>query len=98
MIRVALPQHLRTLAGVQGEVLLKLSPPVSLGSVLDALEAGHPALRGTIRDHLTKERRPFLRYFACQKDLSLEPPETLVPDQVADGREPFLVVGGLAGG
>lgn len=98
MIRVVLPFHLRTLARVDGEVQLELEPPVTLRSVLDALEARYPVLRGTIRDHVTLRRRPFVRFFACQEDLSLDPPETKLPDAVATGAEPFLVVGAMAGG
>jgi hypothetical protein len=98
MIRVVLPHHLRTLARVQGEVQLEVEPPVTLGSVLDALEARHPVLRGTIRDHGTLRRRPFLRFFACEEDLSHEPPDTPLPHAVARGEEPFLVIGAIAGG
>ena len=98
MIRVVLPFHLRTLARVDGEVQLELEPPVTLGSVLDALEARYPVLRGTIRDHVTLRRRPFVRFFACEEDLSHDPPETKLPDAVATGAEPFLVVGAMAGG
>lgn len=98
MIRVVLPQHLRTLARVDGEVQLDLSGPVTQRSVLDALEARYPVLRGTIRDHVTQERRPFLRFFACEQDLSHEQPDTPLPHAVATGAEPFLVVGAIAGG
>jgi sulfur-carrier protein len=98
MIRVVLPAHLRTLARVQGEVPLEVAPPVTLGAVLEALEARFPVLRGTIRDHVTLRRRPFVRFFACQEDLSLEPPETLLPEAVITGLEPFLVIGAMAGG
>ena len=98
MIRVLLPVHLRTLARVDGEVRLQVEGPVTLRSVLDALEAAHPVLRGTIRDHVTLRRRPFVRFFACQEDLSHEPPDTLLPEAVATGAEPFLVVGAMAGG
>jgi hypothetical protein len=98
MIRVVLPHHLRTLARVDGEVQLEVESPVTLRAVLDALEARHPALRGTIRDHGTLTRRPFVRFFACKEDLSLEPPETPLPDAVARGEEPFLIVGAMAGG
>jgi hypothetical protein len=98
MIRVVLPFHLRTLARVDGEVQLELEPPVTLGSMLDALEARYPVLRGTIRDHVTLRRRPFVRFFACEEDLSHDPPETKLPDAVATGAEPFLVVGAMAGG
>jgi molybdopterin converting factor small subunit len=98
MIRVVLPAHLRSLAGVNGEVTLDLNERATLGSVLDALEAGYPVLRGTIRDHGTLKRRPFVRFFACEQDLSHEPPDTPLPDAVAAGVEPFLVVGAMAGG
>jgi sulfur-carrier protein len=98
MIRVVLPAHLRNLAGVNGEVTLDLKERATLGSVLDALEAGYPVLRGTIRDHGTLKRRPFVRFFACDQDLSHEPPDTPLPDQVAAGAEPFLVIGAMAGG
>ena len=98
MIRVVLPFHLRTLARVDGEVQVEAGSPVTLGSVLDALEASYPVLRGTIRDHVTLRRRPFVRYFACKEDLSFEPPETKLPDAVATGAEPFLIVGAMAGG
>ncbi|HSL48721.1 MAG TPA: MoaD/ThiS family protein [Candidatus Deferrimicrobiaceae bacterium] len=98
MIRVVLPAHLRTLARVGGEVKIDVDGPVTLRAVLDALEAGYPMLRGTIRDHVTHQRRPFLRFFACEHDLSHEPPDTPLPDAVATGAEPFLVVGAMAGG
>jgi molybdopterin converting factor small subunit len=98
MIRVVLPAHLRTLARVGGEVKLAVPEPVTLQAVLDALEADYPMLRGTIRDHVTRQRRPFLRFFACEQDLSHEPPDTPLPDAVATGAEPFLVVGAMAGG
>jgi len=98
MIRVVLPQHLRTLARVDGEVQLYLDGPVTQRSVLDALEARYPVLRGTIRDHVTQRRRPFVRFFACEQDLSHELPDTPLPDTVAMGAEPFLVVGAIAGG
>jgi hypothetical protein len=98
MIRVVLPAHLRTLARVDGEVTVEVEGPVTTRSVLDALEARYPVLRGTIRDHSTQERRPFLRFFACQEDFSLEPPDTPLPDAVAKATEPFLVIGALAGG
>jgi sulfur-carrier protein len=97
-IRVALPFHLRTLAHVAGEVELKVEGPVTQRSVLDALEACYPMLRGTIRDHVTQERRPFLRFFACEEDLSHEPPDAPVPDAVASGKEPLIVIGAIAGG
>ena len=98
MIRVVLPFHLRNLARVSGDVELDLVPPVTIGAVLDALEARYPVLCGTIRDHGTLKRRPFVRYFACKEDLSLEPPETRLPDEVVSGAEPFLIVGAMAGG
>jgi hypothetical protein len=98
VIRVALPANLRTLAGVQGEVRVEVSGPVTVTSILDALEAGHPALRGTIRDHGTRNRRPFLRFFACEQDLTHDPPDAPLPEAVASGAEPFLVVGAIAGG
>src|ERR1700690_4562436 len=98
MIRVVLPHHLRTLARVDGEVQLAVEAPVTLSAVLDALEANYPALRGTIRDHGTLKRRPFVRFFACKEDLSLEPPETRLPDAVVNSAEPFLIVGAMAGG
>ena len=98
MIRVVLPQHLRTLARVDREVQLEVEGPVTQRSVLDALEARYPVLRGTIRDHGTQRRRPFVRFFACEQDLSHEPPDTPLPDAVATGAEPFLVVGAIAGG
>ena len=98
MIRVVLPAHLRTLAGVGREVKLDVGGSVTLRAVLDALEASYPMLRGTIRDHVTQQRRPFLRFFACEQDLSHEPPDTPLPDAVVKGVEPFLVVGAMAGG
>jgi sulfur-carrier protein len=98
MIRVVLPHHLRNLARVGGEVQVEVAGPVTLGAVLDAIETRYPMLRGTIRDHDTLKRRPFVRFFACKEDLSLEPPEALLPDAVASGEEPFLVVGAMAGG
>ncbi len=97
-IRVALPYHLRNLARVDAEVSLEVVWPVTIRAVLDALEAKHPVLRGTIRDHGTLKRRPFIRFFACREDLSLEPPETLLPEAVVSGKEAFLVVGAMAGG
>ena len=97
-IRVELPAHLRTLARVNGEVAVDVTGQPTLGSVLDALEASHPVLRGTIRDHDTQKRRPFLRFFACEQDLSHELPDTPLPDAVVRGAEPFLVIGALAGG
>jgi len=98
MIRVVLPAHLRTLARVDGEVKLDVEGPVTVRAVLDALEACHPVLRGTIRDHVTHQRRPFVRFFACEQDLSHEPPDAPLPDAVAGGAEPLLVVGAMAGG
>ena len=98
MIRVVLPAHLRTLALVDGDVKLDVEGPVTQRSVLDALEASYPMLRGTIRDHVTQRRRPFLRFFACGQDLSHELPDAPLPDAVAMGAEPFLVVGAIAGG
>jgi len=98
MIRVVLPAHLRTLARAGAEVSLDLDGPATLCSVLDALEARYPMLRGTIRAQVTKQRRPFLRFFACEQDLSHEPADVLLPDAVAAGVEPFLVVGAMAGG
>ena len=98
MIRVVLPQHLRTLANVSGEVRLEVNGKVTQRSVLDALEARYPMLRGTIRDQVTQQRRAFLRFFACQQDLSNELPDTQLPDAVATGAEPFLVIGAIAGG
>jgi sulfur-carrier protein len=98
VIRVVLPAHLRTLARVGHEVQLALDAPVTQRSVLDALEARYPVLRGTIRDHVTHVRRPFVRFFACELDLSHESPDTPLPEAVAAGREPYLVVGAMAGG
>ena len=98
MIRVVLPQHLRTLASVGSEVQLEVEGPVTQRSVLDALEARYPMLRGTIRDHVTKQRRPFLRFFACEEDLSHDPPDTPLPEAVLSGKEPFLIIGAIAGG
>ena len=98
MIRVVLPAHLRTLAHVNGEVMLELAVPPTQRSVLDALEARYPMLRGTIRDHDTLQRRAFLRFFACAEDLSHEPPDTLLPPEVAAGTEPVLIIGAIAGG
>jgi hypothetical protein len=98
MIRVVLPQHLRTLARVEGEVQLEVEGAVTQRAVLDALEARYPMLCGTMRDHVTQKRRPFIRFFACQEDLSLESPDAPLPDAVATGAEPFLVIGAIAGG
>jgi sulfur-carrier protein len=98
MIRVVLPAHLRTLAHVGSEVELEVEGRVTQRSVLDALEARYPTLRGTIRDHVTQQRRPFLRFFACEEDLSHEPPDAPLPDAVTSGAEPFLIIGAIAGG
>jgi sulfur-carrier protein len=98
VIRVVLPTHLRTLAGVGREVELQVEDPVTQGSILDALEASYPMLRGTIRDHVTQRRRPFVRFFACEQDLSHEPPDAALPDAIAKGQEPFMIVGAIAGG
>ena len=98
MIRVVLPYHLRNLARIEGEVQLEVSAPVTVQSVLDALESRFPVLRGTIRDHGTLKRRLFIRFFACKEDISLEPPETQLPEEVVSGAEPFLIVGAMAGG
>jgi sulfur-carrier protein len=98
MIRVVLPAHLRTLANVNGEVVVPVGTDATLRSVLDALEASYPMLRGTIRDHVTHKRRPFVRFFACEQDFSHEPPDTPLPGPVVSGAEPFLVVGAMAGG
>jgi hypothetical protein len=98
MIRVVLPAHLRTLAHVEGEVILEVEGAVTQRSVLDALEQRLPMLCGTIRDHVTKRRRPFLRFFACEEDLSHEPPDAPLPDAVATGAEPFLIIAAIAGG
>ena len=98
MIRVVLPAHLRKLARVDGEVRLALDGPATQRSVLDALEARYPMLRGTMRDHVTQRRRSFVRFFACQEDLSHEPPDAPLPDAVVAGSEPFVVLGAMAGG
>jgi molybdopterin synthase sulfur carrier subunit len=98
MIRVVLPHHLRTLARVDGEVEVEVANPITQGSVLDALETKYPMLRGTIRDHVTLKRRPFVRFFACEEDVSHEPPDTPLPDAVATGAEPFFIMGAIAGG
>ena len=98
MIRVVLPFHLRNLARLNAEVELEVASPVTVRRILDALEASHPVLRGTIRDHGTLKRRPFIRFFACQEDLSLGSPDTTLPDAVINGTEPFLIVGAMAGG
>jgi hypothetical protein len=98
MIRVVIPAHLRTIAHISGEVQLEVEGQATQRSVLDALEARYPMLRGTIRDHVTQQRRPFLRFFACQEDLSHEPPDAPLPDAVVAGVEPFIVLGAVAGG
>jgi len=98
MIRIILPHHLRTLAHVGSEVTLELAGPVTQRSVLDALEGRYPMLRGTIRDHVTQQRRPFLRFFACEEDLSHESPDAPLPEAVASGAEPLIVIGAIAGG
>jgi hypothetical protein len=98
MIRVVLPFHLRTLARVEDEVQIEVEGAVTQRSILDALEARYPVLCGTMRDHVTLKRRPFIRFFACQEDLSLEPPDAPLPEAVATGTEPFLVIGAIAGG
>ena len=98
MIRVVIPYHLRTLVGVNGEVKLEVEGPVTQRAVLDALEARYPALRGTIRDRVTGKRRAFVRFFACEQDLSHEQPDAQLPDPVAGGQEPYLIVGAMAGG
>jgi molybdopterin synthase sulfur carrier subunit len=97
-IRVILPQHLRTLANVGFEVAIEVEGPITQRSILDAIEARYPMLRGTIRDHVTQQRRPFLRFFACEEDLSHELPDAPLPDAVASGAEPFIVIGAIAGG
>jgi molybdopterin synthase sulfur carrier subunit len=98
VIRVVLPAHLKTLAHVQGEVQVDVDGAVTQGSVLDALEARYPVLRGTIRDHTTQKRRAFIRFYACEEDRSHDPPDTPLPDQVVAGAEPFVIVGAMAGG
>jgi sulfur-carrier protein len=98
MVRVILPQHLRTLAHAGSEVALEIEGPVTQRSVLDALEARYPMLRGAIRDHVTLQRRAFLRYFACEEDLSHQPPDAPLPEAIASGKEPFIVIGAIAGG
>ena len=98
MIRVLLPAHLKTLARVTGEVRVDVPGEPTVVSVLDAIEASYPMLQGTIRDHVTQDRRPFVRFFACEEDYSLEPPDTPLPNAVAQGTEPFLIVGAMAGG
>jgi molybdopterin synthase sulfur carrier subunit len=98
MIRVVLPYHLRNLAHVGDEVRLEVDGPVTMGTVLDALEVCYPVLRGTLRDHVTLRRRPFIRFFACKEDLSHDPPEAKLPDAVVTGTEPLLIIGAMAGG
>ena len=98
MIRVMLPTHLRALAHLKGDVELEVAAPVTQRAVLDALEARYPMLCGTIRDHVTLQRRPFLRFFACEEDLSHEPPDAPLPDAVTSGKEPFVIIGAIAGG
>jgi len=98
MIRVVLPQHLRTLARVGVEVTIEVNGPATQRSVLDALENSYPVLRGTIRDHVTQERRPFLRFFVCQEDWSHESPDAPLPEEITSGTEPFLIIGAIAGG
>ncbi len=98
MIRVILPAHLRTLAHVEDELKLEVQGPVTTSAILDAIEERYPMLRGTIRDHVTRQRRPFLRFFACEEDLSLESPEAPLPEAIASGKEPFFIIGAIAGG
>ena len=98
MIRVQLPFHLRNLAKIDGELQIEVPPPVTVGSTISAIEARYPMLRGTIRDHGTLKRRPFIRFFACKEDLSLDPPETPLPEAIVKGEEPFMIVGAIAGG
>ena len=98
MILVAIPAHLRTLAGVKGDIKLDIQGTVTRESILDALEKQYPMLRGTIREHVTGERRPFLRFFACGKDITHEPPDAALPDEIVSGAEPFYVIGAIAGG
>ncbi len=98
MIRVILPPHLRTLARIDGDIELEVQGPVCVRSILDALEARYPMLRGTIRDHVTHQRRPMLRFFACEEDRSLDPPDAPLPEAIASGKEPFWIVGAIAGG
>ena len=97
-VRIQLPYHLRNLARIEGEVAIEVAAPVTIRTVLDAIEASYPMLRGTIRDHDTLKRRPFLRFFACEEDLSLDPPDNPLPDAVAQGKEPLLIIGAIAGG
>ncbi len=98
MVRVVLPYHLRNLARIDGEVQLDLASPITVAATLEALETRFPVLRGAIRDHGTLQRRPFIRYFACKEDFSLEPVNTLLPPEIANGSEPFLIIGSMAGG
>lgn len=98
MIRVVLPQHLRTLARLEGEAQLDVPPPVSVSAILDALEREYPMLDGTLRDHATHARRPLVRFFACGEDVSHEPPDTILPETIVTGDEPFFIVGAIAGG
>jgi sulfur-carrier protein len=98
MIQVVLPAHLRTLAGVGSEISIEVAGPVTQRSILDSIESTYPMLRGTIRDHVTQQRRPFLRFFACQEDLSHEPPDAPLPEAVSSGKEPFMIIGAIAGG
>jgi molybdopterin synthase sulfur carrier subunit len=98
MIRIALPFHLRKLVRIEGEVTLKVEPPHTVGSLLDALEARYPILKGTIRDQVTHVRRPFIRFYACERDMSNETPDISLPEAVISGREPFLIIGAIAGG
>jgi sulfur-carrier protein len=97
-MRIVLPYHLRNLARIEGEVDLEVASPATVSAVLDALEARYPVLRGTVRDHVTLKRRPFVRFFACKEDLSLEPADTPLPEAVVRGEEPFLIIGAMAGG
>jgi len=98
MIKIVLPTHLQRLASVGREIDLQVEPPVTINSILDTLEEKYPVLRGTVRDHYTKERRDFIRFFACGEDFSLESPDTLLPEQIASGTDKFMIVGALAGG
>ena len=98
MIRVYLPAHLRTLARITGDVQIEVAQPITAAAILDTLEARYPMLRGTIRDHVTQERRPFVRFFACGEDISHAPPDVVLPDAIAGGTEPFMIVGAIAGG
>src|SRR5579872_6524573 len=98
MVRIALPYHLRNLAQIEGEVQLEVAPPISANSILDALEARYPNLRGTIRDHSTLKRRPMIRFYVCNEDISHDPPDTPLPEAIASGKEPFYVIGAIAGG